>query len=385
LGVANQVSEGLIKLVDLTKWAGEEIAATFGGVAGDDIVRIKEQIKDVQALLNDKSLLGKGNRLRFFGPDGVVKYWSDDELKAELERLQTLAEAHVLNNKLPALDGGTQAPSTDISPLKEVLNKPVTDIDFSTQDVKKEDQANKDAERDRANSLAAFERLQTSLLSEEEALQASYNRRVLIIEDALQKQVITEAVAMEQRTRLDKEMADAKIAAEEKLAQAKQAAGQKLLDASIGFAKEDSKIQQGLLIVKSVAALKQAGLNFKVALSNALAVPFPANIPLLAKVGVIGGGILSEISSIGTSLPSFMGGGILPDGPRTGGVDGVGGIEAIVHPGEIVFDPQNPDSPGLGRGQNITFNVPAVPDPEQWYVQNRNRIARDMQSVGSRI
>lgn len=44
-----------------------------------------------------------------------------------------------------------------------------------------------------------------------------------------------------------------------------------------------------------------------------------------------------------TKYPSFDGGGSIPDGPREKGVDGKGGFWALLHPGETVSDPTNPD------------------------------------------
>ena len=37
-------------------------------------------------------------------------------------------------------------------------------------------------------------------------------------------------------------------------------------------------------------------------------------------------------------LPSFDGGGFTGYGPRSGGIDGIGGIPAIVHPNETIVD-----------------------------------------------
>ena len=58
--------------------------------------------------------------------------------------------------------------------------------------------------------------------------------------------------------------------------------------------------------------------------------------------GEVGGFVETALSSI---LPSFAGGGSTGNGPRSGGVDGMGGYPAIVHPQEHITD--------LSRGQKV--------------------------------
>lgn len=76
-------------VVGATRWAAEQLAAVRFGPAAGDAVRIQDEIAKVRSAL----ATARGNpleRLRFFGREGVVEWWSEDELKAELKRLEGL-------------------------------------------------------------------------------------------------------------------------------------------------------------------------------------------------------------------------------------------------------------------------------------------------------
>ena len=73
-----------------------------------------------------------------------------------------------------------------------------------------------------------------------------------------------------------------------------------------------------------------------------------------------GGGILGDIGSkiMGALMPSFAGGGSTGSGSRSGGVDGMGGFPAILHPNETVIDHAQGQSGGASVTviQNITID-----------------------------
>ena len=60
---------------------------------------------------------------------------------------------------------------------------------------------------------------------------------------------------------------------------------------------EQSSAYKALFAVQKGFAIAQAGLNLSTAISNALAIPFPANIPAIAQATAAGTQILSQISS----------------------------------------------------------------------------------------
>ncbi len=70
--------------------------------------------------------------------------------------------------------------------------------------------------------------------------------------------------------------------------------------------------------------------------------------------GMFGGGGGSFGGGFSFGAPSFAGGGFTGYGPSTGGVDGMGGFNAVLHPNETVIDHSRG---GQGGGPNITINV----------------------------
>lgn len=77
-------------VVNFTQWMGESIAAMRFGAAADDIVRLESELAKAEDMLAS----GPANRIRVFGPGGLVEYWSDDELKAEITRLKAAIAAY---------------------------------------------------------------------------------------------------------------------------------------------------------------------------------------------------------------------------------------------------------------------------------------------------
>lgn len=71
------------------------------------------------------------------------------------------------------------------------------------------------------------------------------------------------------------------------------------------------------------------------------------------KYGTGGGNALAGL--IGTSLPSFDGGGFTGMGARSGGIDGKGGFPAILHPNEVVVDRRKGQSVS-GASINLTLD-----------------------------
>jgi hypothetical protein len=88
---AGKATQFIADTVNVTRELARELAAIQAGPAAGDAVRINEEIDRVKAAL----ATSRGNpleRLRFFGREGVVEWWSDAELRAELKRLETLLE-----------------------------------------------------------------------------------------------------------------------------------------------------------------------------------------------------------------------------------------------------------------------------------------------------
>jgi TP901 family phage tail tape measure protein len=96
----------------------------------------------------------------------------------------------------------------------------------------------------------------------------------------------------------------------------------------------------------------------KIALEKAFAPVFGA---FSDKLGDIGAGLfgVSPADFIGPMrpVPSADGGGFTGSGPRSGGVDGKGGFNAILHPNETIID--HTKGQGMRSSNNIVVNVDA--------------------------
>ncbi|HIE9727047.1 TPA: hypothetical protein ACXRYW_005342 [Klebsiella variicola subsp. variicola] len=124
---------------------------------------------------------------------------------------------------------------------------------------------------------------------------------------------------------------------------------------------EGSAAAKAAFAVQSGLAIAQTIMNIQVALSNALALPFPLNIPEYLKVGIMGASIISRVKNAAS-------------GQAHGGIDEVpGGASSestwILKGGERVLQPEanksltkfldNTEKNG-GTGGDITINSPMI-------------------------
>lgn len=77
-------AESLRTVVGLTQFLAEELASVRAGAASDDILRLEDQLALAKRALADPT-----QRLRFFGPGGIVEYYDEDELRAEIAKLES--------------------------------------------------------------------------------------------------------------------------------------------------------------------------------------------------------------------------------------------------------------------------------------------------------
>lgn len=99
--ITEAVAKALPHLVEFTTWAAEELASISVGIAGDDIVRLEQDAQRIREVL-DGGLASVGQRIRFFGPDGVVKLWTDADLRKELDRLNGAINSYYQAQTTPA-------------------------------------------------------------------------------------------------------------------------------------------------------------------------------------------------------------------------------------------------------------------------------------------
>ncbi|WP_312910921.1 tape measure protein [Stutzerimonas nitrititolerans] len=79
-GIASSMRE----TVGIVKWGAEELAAWMGGIAADDVVRLNDELVRLQKMKEGGAL----DKLVFFGRDGMVSYYNEQELDAEIAKIQ---------------------------------------------------------------------------------------------------------------------------------------------------------------------------------------------------------------------------------------------------------------------------------------------------------
>lgn len=82
--------------------------------------------------------------------------------------------------------------------------------------------------------------------------------------------------------------------------------------------------------------IAQAMVATQLAYTQMLTLPYPLNLVMAPTVAAMGSAAVGIMA--GTTIASFDGGGMTPNSPRSGGVDGKGGMFAVLHPNERVTD-----------------------------------------------
>ena len=86
-------AEAIRDTINVTRFLAEEAAAIRVGIAPDDIVRLEDEAEKIRGIL-EGGLLAFGEKIRFFGPDGIVAFESDEELRAELAKIEGAIDAY---------------------------------------------------------------------------------------------------------------------------------------------------------------------------------------------------------------------------------------------------------------------------------------------------
>lgn len=241
-----------------------------------------------------------------------------------------------------AAGSGGIAPGLTEKELKaqeKALQQVIDAAAVRTQSFRDAAEADREAEQARADAL---EDVRASLRSEEEAIQASYERRLQIVLENTRAN-------SEVRLQLEKELAEQRNQQLMQLERQRQIAvvssSAYLFDSLAGlaeaFGKKQSNTYKTLFALSKGFAVADASLRLSMAIAQAMADPsaltLPQKLANYAAVASTMGNLVNTISSIQYG-GSFDGGGFTGIGPRSGGIDGKGGFPAILHPNETVID-----------------------------------------------
>ncbi|WP_299582102.1 phage tail length tape measure family protein [uncultured Microbulbifer sp.] len=183
------VSKVITETVNTVQYLAEEFAAITVGIHADDIVRLERDAQRIRDVLDNNDF---GERLRFFGPKGVVEYWNDKELKTELARLESAIDTYykprskIAGNSTPAPAGLTENTSliTDAHPEGELL--PPVDHWIAFHEVIEELGTEFKTAKEEAEALQRNQEAYASLLrdlrTEEEVLTDQMRERLAIVD-----------------------------------------------------------------------------------------------------------------------------------------------------------------------------------------------------------
>ena len=113
VGAFTEIITGARNAVNFLRWAGEEAAAFMNGIASDDVVRLQQELERLEDMKNSGVL----DRTILFGRDGLIEYYDDAELDAEMDKIRAAIETAMMD-----------VPKLETTPPPELLTPPKTDL-----------------------------------------------------------------------------------------------------------------------------------------------------------------------------------------------------------------------------------------------------------------
>ncbi len=202
--------------------------------------------------------------------------------------------------------------------------------ELEAQVLRDRDKALADAERQRQSERDS---LYNSLLTEEEALKQSYERKKQLI---LESESVTELERQDLLRRLQKQFTDEQAQMETQRIQTQLQGAATLFDGLAGLAKgyagEQSKAYKVLFAVSKAFSVAQAAMSISTGLAKAQELGFPANLAEMARVAATGASIISQINGA-QFAGAYDQGGQIPAGKV--GIVGEYGPELVKGPASV--------------------------------------------------
>lgn len=199
--------------------------------------------------------------------------------------------------------------------------------------------------------------LYNGLLTEEEMLRQSYERRKAQI---LESTAITEAERLELMKRLGEQYSNEMAALEQKRIQTQLASASALFDGLAGLAKsyagEQSQAYRVLFAISKAFSVAQAAMSIATGLAKAQELGFPANLAEMARVAATGASILAQINGANFA-GAYDKGGNIPAGKI--GLVGEYGPELIEGPVKVTSRAETAKML-KGGGEGTTQAAPPV-------------------------
>lgn len=271
------VIETVKNTIGFVQFLGEEVASIASGAASDDLVRLNEELVKMQMLLDSPSF--SPNRVRFFGKGGVVEYWDDEELKAEMAKVREAIaqEQQRLENNFRYTSKPLPAPAAaavnggmpTMLPSPAVVEPAATGGDSSPSPARRGNPFDIDFLSEFNEPQEDFSFRESDFRAVEEDFEEHKNNMLDI-----------ERTSGEELRRLGNETFRG------------------LSDAARVFAGEQSGIYRTLFAIEKGAAIARSIVAIQTAIAQASAsLPFPANIGAMASVVAQTAGLVSTIQS----------------------------------------------------------------------------------------
>lgn len=318
-----------------------------------------------------RSLLGKD--IKAFDPKpfsaGLNKLATDIEKNAEKWRGLAETSRKALMESSPA--------------LRELLAQ----FDkISEKKIDLSDIFGKSEEKDTGGLFDQFTNLEKQMMGPLEALRSQFQERTKIIDDALAAEVVSfeRAEQLKQGVQQDFAQQESTLRAlqNQKIAASFEESSRQALDSIKTLFGEGSALAKVAFLAHQAAAAATVVVDTQVAAIKALATLGPIAGPPVAMAMRASGAL--ALAAIGAeTVRSFEGGGKTGSGPRVGGVDGRGGMHAIVHPDETIIDNRAARYGGAGNGsqQRVTIDVRAYIDDNGNLKAMVERVANDRANV----
>jgi len=231
------------------------------------------------------------------------------------------------------------------------------------------DKANARAVSDMKNAITNLDALEVSLMNRAELLKNSYQQEQDILDEALEFNLVSRQEHAALQHEIDVKMAESQK--ELALSTASNLIGMtsSMVSTMSGMVEEGSAMGKAFFVInQALAAANAIVMGFQTASAVRLAYATMAAMagpaaPAVLATGeahatlAMGMGFATAGMIAGQTLASFEGGGFTGSGVRSGGMDGKGGMMAMLHPNEKVTDLHK----GQGESQviNVNFTIQA--------------------------
>lgn len=334
---ANLLIETGRAAVYLSKEVGE-VYRLINGIDADNISHVDEQIKLVQNAITNPS-----QRLRFFGKDGLIEYYSEAELREELKKLIDQKNKIIAEDKDNQLISDLDSLGWDDAFAMPKAKEKAVPVDLNYQKNKtellknweieqqremaimldKEKRAQEVADREVAIQRDKFARIHEEMLVAEDNVVSLEQFRYERAQKELQEEIdyLNEKGLLSAELELEFQMAkeEQEMAHQERLKNIKEQARQEDLQKQIAqlqgyeqlfgsmgdifdsFGARQSKARRLLLIAEKAAAIKSATISINEGIANSARLGFPQNIAAIGATVAATAGLISNIESVGVA------------------------------------------------------------------------------------